>query len=92
MRLAWLAPEGAFCCSHRSNMMRIVQLCSMCRHMLAVVLVCELHKDKWKQLLVEVDHAPISKLRSAVLEVRNRGQQGGGGGREEGRGGKGRGQ
>jgi hypothetical protein len=39
------------------------------RHMLAVALVCELHKADWKELLVVDGHVPHPKLESVVHEV-----------------------
>jgi hypothetical protein len=37
--------------------------------MLAVALVCEIHKSDWKQLLLEDGHAPYGKLKSIVQKV-----------------------
>lgn len=43
----------------------------MRRHMLAVALVCELHKtmSAWKDLLVDEGFTPFHKLESAVQQV-----------------------
>jgi hypothetical protein len=39
------------------------------RHMLAVALVCELHKEQWKELLLVDGHTPMSKLATAVQQL-----------------------
>lgn len=39
------------------------------RHMLAVALVCELHKTTWKDLLVEDGHTPMSRLTNVVQQL-----------------------
>ncbi len=41
-----------------------------CRHMLAVMLLCEMYKEeRWKEELMEVDHCPTRKLEKAVRRV-----------------------
>ena len=39
------------------------------RHMLAVALVCELHKSSFKEVLIEDGHTPFHRLESAVSQV-----------------------
>ncbi len=43
----------------------------MCRHMLAVALVCELRKADWKELLSEDGHTPYNKLKSVADQIQD---------------------
>ena len=45
----------------------------VCRHMLAVMLVAELHRSSWKELLVEGSCTPPHKLRAAVEAIEHKG-------------------
>ena len=42
-----------------------------CRHMLAVMLVCVLHKSSWRELLTADGHTPPQRLDAAIMLVQD---------------------